>query len=382
MTSAKNDRSNSTRVNYRMNSPNLNRLDAYDYELPAELIASAPSQQRDQSRLMVLNRKTETIAHHHFYELPNLLQPQDRLVFNRTKVVPARLRGTREATGGKWEGLFIRLAQSGCWQLLGKSRGKLQTGEHILIDAAEPSSNLKPLKLRLTGRAEEGMWTAVPQRSESEITHSISPEETWELLENYGDIPLPPYIERATVKEDQSRYQTVYANEPGAVAAPTAGLHFTPELIQQAQAKGIESSSVVLHVGIGTFRPINAQNLSEHEMHHEWCSLPQSTFQELEATKTSNGRIVAVGTTSVRTLETAAQLGQLRPFEGETNLFIRPPYQFQATGAMITNFHLPKSSLLVMISAFAGYDFIKQAYQEAISEKYRFFSYGDAMLIL
>lgn len=352
-----------------MNDADL--ISAYDYDLPDELIATVPAARRDQSRLLVVDREAETIAHHQFSDLPSLLRPHDLLVMNNTRVVPAKLNGRRVSTGGKWEGLYLRDDEHGSWRIIGKTRGKLLPGEEIVLQSANSGSNAE-LRLKLIEKGTGGEWIVKPQSNESTI----------ELLQQFGTMPLPHYMQREAEQADFDRYQTTYAERPGAVAAPTAGLHFTPEVFEECQRRGIERSMVTLHVGLGTFRPVKVDRLDEHEMHYEWCELPVETATQIQATQREGGRIVAVGTTSVRTLEAAAACGALQPWQGETNLFIRPPYQFQVVDALLTNFHLPKSTLLVLVSTFANRELILRAYAEAIAQRYRFFSYGDAMLIL
>jgi len=349
----------------------------YNYELPEELIAQRPTDRRDASRLMLVDRRSQSISHHRFFDLPDLLTAGDLLVRNNTRVVPARLYGLRTATGGKWEGLFLRDEEQGRWRIIGQTRGTLQPGERITLlpqkspTRSDSSSNVElVLETRLTG----GEW----------IVRPLSGVGTLELLHQFGTLPLPHYMQRSPVESDWERYQTTYAQRPGAVAAPTAGLHFTPEILQQCQERQIETADVTLHVGLGTFRPVSVEHLNDHQMHSEWCELPESTAATIARTKSAGGRIIAVGTTSVRTLEAVAQQeeGRLSAWQGETNLFIRPPFEFRIVDILVTNFHLPKSTLLVLVSTFAGRELILQAYEEAIRERYRFFSYGDAMLIV
>ena len=351
----------------------MHYLSDYDYALSRELIASEPLPQRDESRLLVINRASGELSHHQVRDLPSLLQPGDCLVLNDTKVVPARLFGHRTETGGKWEGLFLNRTETGLWRLIGETRGKLQPGEKItVIPAHQPDSDHNFI-LTLREREPDGIWTAE--------VHSET--ETFELLQRFGTVPLPPYIPRKVANEqDRSRYQTTFSRKPGAVAAPTAGLHFTPELLAACEERNIRHAYVTLHVGLGTFRPIAVENLNDHRMHSEWCELTPETAGLLNESRHTGSRIIAVGTTAVRTLETAAQTGTIQPFRGETDLFIRPSYEFRAVDCLMTNFHLPKSSLLVLVSAFMGIALTKQAYQHAIDKKYRFYSYGDAMLIL
>lgn len=351
----------------------MTELNIYDYELPPELIATEPSEQRDQSRLLVLDRQTHTIKHSSISELPHYLNSGDCLVLNNTRVLSARLFGVRKATGGKWEGLYLGSNAVGEWKLMSKTRGKLVPGEIIELKPAHQRAQPKQTSLQLQSKDSEGYWTATVQSDEDHHT----------LLEYFGTMPLPPYMRRElATDEDRERYQTVYANQPGAVAAPTAGLHFTPELLERCTQKGIGIAKVTLHVGIGTFKPISVQTLEEHKMHSEWCELSEDSAELLNATREQGGRIISVGTTSVRTLESVAKQGPLKAWQGETDIFIYPPYQFQAVDCLLTNFHLPKSTLLVLVSAFAGSEFIREAYEKAVEEKYRFYSYGDAMLIL
>lgn len=351
----------------------MTELNTFDYELPPELIATEPSQQRDQSRLLVVDRQTNTISHSSISDLPQYLNSGDCLVLNDTRVLSARIFGVRKSTGGKWEGLYLGSNESGQWKLMSKTRGKLTPGEMIELMPAHPRQEQKQIALQMQTKDAEGYWTAKVQSDEDH--HS--------LLEHFGTMPLPPYMRRELASDvDWERYQTVYANHPGAVAAPTAGLHFTPALLKQCTQKGIQIAKVTLHVGIGTFKPISVQTLDEHKMHSEWCELPEDSASLLNETRKKGGRIVSVGTTSVRTLESIAQQGSLKAWRGETDIFIYPPYEFQAVDCLLTNFHLPKSTLLVLVSAFASTELIREAYQKAVEEKYRFFSYGDAMLIL
>lgn len=344
----------------------------FDYDLPPQLIAQQPLAQRDQSRLLVVRRLTGAIEHHRFFELPDLLAAGDLLVLNDTRVLPARLRGRRERTGGRWEGLFLGQLPDGSWELLTKTRGRLVEGETIVLDGGS-------VKLLLARMTSTGHWAVRPQAPSGAPTR-MSP---MELLEEHGEMPLPPYIRkgRATAA-DRERYQTVYARRPGAVAAPTAGLHFTPQLFEQLERHSVRRVFVTLHVGLGTFQAVNSERIEEHRMHQEWGELAAETAAEINACRARGGRVVAVGTTAVRVLETAAKGGSFQPWSGETDLYIYPPYQFRAVDALITNFHLPKTSLLLLVSAFAGIELTRQAYKTAIEHDYRFYSYGDAMLIL
>lgn len=353
----------------------MNELDDYDYELPTSLIAAHPAPRREDARLLVLHRATGKIEHRGVRDLPQLLSPGDCLVMNDTRVVPARLLGERTATGGRWEGLFLNTAGPRHWRLIGQTRGKLQPGEQLTLFPAghDAATATDRLQLTLIERLPEGEW----------LVRVESDRPPFELLDQFGTIPLPPYIERdIATEEDRERYQTLYARRPGAVAAPTAGLHLTPELLAACRARGVDEDYVTLHVGIGTFRPISTSRLDEHRMHAEWCEVNTACVERLQQVRERGGRIVAVGTTTARTLETASSLGELRPWSGETRIFIRPPYSFRSLDVLLTNFHLPRSTLLVMLSAFAGREQVLEAYRVAVAEKYRFYSYGDAMLIL
>ena len=362
------------------------QVSAYDYELPPDRIAAEPLPERESARLLVVDRDRQRLEHRTVGDLPSLLDPGDCLVLNDTRVIPARLFGRRTATGGRWEGLFLGTTTDGDWRLIGQTRGRLQPGESVtLVPAHDDRGNggsPREFVLWLVAVDEDAVWTARPEL----------PVAPLEILSGFGTVPLPPYIDRAlATPEDRARYQTTFAREPGAVAAPTAGLHFTPELLERCAARGIPHAFVTLHVGLGTFRPIGVEQLDQHRMHSEWCELAAATADLLNRTRAAGGRIVAVGTTSVRTLEAAVAATfrserampspEFRPWSGHTDLFIRPPYRFQAVDALLTNFHLPRSTLLVLVSAFAGREFILQAYREAIEQGYRFYSYGDAMLI-
>jgi S-adenosylmethionine:tRNA ribosyltransferase-isomerase len=347
----------------------------YDYELPENLIATEPLADRDASRLLVLEVGTGEIQHRGICDLADLLQPGDCLVLNDTKVLPARLIGQRAKTGGKWEGLYLGQSPSGDWRLIGQTRGYLKSGEQVVVrplGEKSPSSKTT-LSLTLIDREEEGVWRMRPD----------PPGDVVELLQQFGTMPLPPYMHRKIASEsDWERYQTTYACQPGSVAAPTAGLHLTESLLTAIQQRGVTIARVTLHVGLGTFRPISVTRLSEHQMHSEWCEIGATAVQQIQSARARGGRIVAVGTTSVRTLETASASGELQPFCGPTSIFIRPPYQFRVVDLLLTNFHLPRSTLFVLVSALAGIEPIRAAYAAAIRERYRFYSYGDAMLIV
>jgi S-adenosylmethionine:tRNA ribosyltransferase-isomerase len=347
------------------------RLDFPDYDLPPRLIAQYPCAERDRSRLLVVRRTAQSLAHHLFSDLPELLNPGDLLVLNDTRVLPARLLGRRMKTGGKWEGLYLSTDPDGAWELICRTRGRQIEGEFIQI---EPG----PLTLELVGRR-GGHWLAKPSEAGSPA----------EVLSRFGHVPLPPYIRKGrAIEADRERYQTVYARAGGSVAAPTAGLHFTPSLLEKLEQRGIQRTTLTLHVGLGTFQPIQVDDVRQHKMHSEWGELPSAAVAAIAACKARGGRVTAVGTTSVRVLETAAKVCResassgLQPWSGETDLFIFPPYSFQVVDALITNFHLPHSTLLLLVAAFAGVDLTHRAYKTAVEQEYRFFSYGDAMLIL
>lgn len=349
----------------------MEQLSDYDYSLPESLIAKHPAAQRPSARLLIVDRQRADIVHSRVDRLIDFLDPGDCLVFNNTRVLPARLFGSRIRTGGKWEGLYIEQDVEGRWKLMCRTRGKLLPGESIRVVPAHGGD--QEFELKLDEPAGDGCWWATTTAGESVVS----------LLSEFGTLPLPPYIQRSKADQDDwDRYQTVFAERPGAVAAPTAGLHFSDGLLADLRQAEIGVEFVTLHVGIGTFRPIACENLAEHRMHSEWCELDAATAQRLRQVRSRGKRIVSVGTTTVRTLESAAADGRLEAWTGTTDLFIRPPYAFQAVDVLFTNFHLPKSSLLVLVSAFAGRELILRAYREAIAEQYRFFSYGDAMLIL
>ncbi len=351
-------------------TPTLTELDQYDYDLPKQLIAQHPLQVRSDARLLVVRRESGSLEHHHVRHLPEILAPRDTLVVNNTRVLPARLVGLRTQTGGRWEGLFLSAQPEGTWKILGKTRGRLSPGETItLLDRQGREAG----ELVLLARLNNGVWGVRPPLG----------IETESYLTQVGRIPLPPYIRGGEMEEaDLRRYQTVYAKEPGSVAAPTAGLHFTPQLLDECRKAKIGLEHVTLHVGLDTFRPIQTDSLAEHPMHSEWGELVGDAAERLNSARMAGGRIVAVGTTSVRVLETAAAAGQLAAWSGFTELFIRPGHAFRGVDALLTNFHLPRTTLLVLVSTFAGADLIRRAYAEAVREEYRFYSYGDAMLIL
>lgn len=350
------------------------RVPFFEYELPRHLVAQEPLRNRTDARLMVVDRQHQRILHRHVRDLPELLQASDTLVLNNTKVLPAQLIGRRASTGGGWKGLFLRTDDEGHWRIVCKTRGRLTPGEAIeLLDR----EGREAVKLWLLERQEGGEWLAHPETDQ--------PLE--ELLRKVGRVPLPHYIRGGyMVDSDVENYQTVFARRPGAVAAPTAGLHFTTDLLRKIEQRGCHFAPVTLHVGLGTFRPITADRPEEHQMHYEWGELPQASADMLSGCRQQGGRIVAVGTTAVRVLETAAAASTpeqlLRAWQGETNLFIYPPYEFRAVDVLLTNFHFPRTTLLLLVQAFAGSALIREAYAEAIHEEYRFYSYGDAMLIV
>ena len=340
------------------------RTSDYDFELPHELIAQRPLERRDASRLMILDRTTQSIRHGAFTDIVELLSPPDVLVVNRSRVLRARLLGTR-ASGAPAEILLLKPVGDGRFEAMVSPGGKLKPGRRVQIapDFAVEILEVTERRTRIV-RLESGLPLA-------------------EAIERYGHVPLPPYIERADASEDAERYQTVFAREPGSVAAPTAGLHFTPELLSRIESRGVARAEVLLHVGAGTFKPVEVEDPAAHVMHEEWYSIGPETARTINDRRGAGGRVCAVGTTSVRTLESAVtEDGLVHAGEAETRIFIRPPYQFRAVDAMVTNFHLPRSTLIMLVAAFAGYDFTMQAYREAVEQRYRFYSYGDAMVIV
>ncbi len=350
-------------------------LSEYDYNLPEELIAQMPADKRDNSRMMVLNRKDRTISHKHFYDIVDLIGKDTLLVMNNTKVLPARLIGHKD-TGAKIEVFLLKQAnfqnqENNCWDVLIKPSKRIKPDTIIKIS--------EELSVRAIKRLEEnGEWL---------VELIFEGDNVLAILHRNGNIPLPPYIERKIPDEDLKkldfeRYQTVYAKDEGSVAAPTAGLHFTQAILQKLQEKGVELAYVTLNVGLGTFRPVQCENVLEHKMHSETFEISEKAAEQINRAKREGKKIIAVGTTTVRTLETAFQkFGCIKPCHDHSELFIYPPYEFKVIDNLITNFHLPKSTLLMLVSALAGKDFIFEAYKEAIENKYRFFSYGDCMLI-
>ena len=360
----------------------MNEIDLYDYVLPSERIAQEPLANRTDARLMIVDRSNGQIDHRYIRDLPEILSPGDTLVMNNSEVIPARLVGYRTRTGGRWQGLFLREdSHSHVWEVLTKTRGTLQIGETITIRDRDARDGML---LEVIARSDDGKLLCQPKLPSdwAESPETYSNPVSW--MRRFGRVPIPPYIrDGQMVDSDVENYQTVFAKSPGSVAAPTAGLHFTEGLMQRIRGVGVETCELTLHVGIGTFRPIATDTLDDHQMHSEWGSIDEQTVQQIKQRR-ERGRTIAVGTTSVRVLESAAAANnrQLKPWQGETELFIRPPYDFSCVDALLTNFHLPKSSLLVLVSTFANRERIMRAYQAAIEEEYRFYSYGDAMLIL
>ena len=333
------------------------------YDLPEELIAQTPLEKRDTSRLMVLDRQTGAVSHKHFYDIIDYLNPGDCLVMNDSRVLPARLLGHRP-TGGAVEVLLLRDLGGKRWECLCKPGRKMQVGNEVIFGNGE-------LRARVTEVKDDG----------NRIVEFSYEGIFLEVLERLGKMPLPPYIKAELA--DQERYQTVYSREVGSAAAPTAGLHFTNELLEKIRAKGVKTAFVTLHVGLGTFRPVKAENILEHHMHSELCMISGETAAILNDTKAKGGRVICVGTTSCRTLESLVnEDGSFEEKSRWTEIFIYPGYTFKAMDGLITNFHLPESTLVMLVSAFAGRDHVLNAYEEAVREKYRFFSFGDAMTIL
>lgn len=343
----------------------------FDYDLPSELIAQHPPVDgRDQSRLMVLNRENQRIEHRHFFELPQLLQPGDVVVMNNSKVFPARLLGTKKETGGQMEVFLLRRigSNSGEEEWEGMVRGRhIHDGQ--VVNFSEDFS----------ARVGEAL-----SEKTRKIFFAYDEQTMQQQLDAYGKTPIPPYIKENTFSEDQLRqeYQTVYAKKEGSAAAPTAGLHFTEQLLQQLRDRDITIAEVTLHVGLGTFAPVKSEQIEAHTMHKEFATITKETAAVVNTAKAEGRRIIAVGTTTVRTLESFMRNGVLEPGDMWTDIFINPGYQFQCIDGMITNFHLPQSTLLMLVSAFAGTELTKTAYSEAVREQYRFYSFGDAMLIL
>ena len=332
------------------------------YELPPELIAQDPLEDRSSSRLMVLDKETGEVSHHVFKEIGSFLEPGDCLVLNNTKVIPARLMGVREETGGAIEVLLLKRRENDIWETLVKPGKKARPGTKLVFgDGLLHAEVLEVVEEgnRLIQFHYEGIWE--------------------EVLDRLGEMPLPPYITHKL--QDKNRYQTVYAKHTGSAAAPTAGLHFTPELLEQIEEKGVEIARVTLHVGLGTFRPVKVDNILEHHMHSEFYQIEEEAAEKINRAKENGHRVICVGTTSCRTIESAAENGKLKATSGWTDIFIYPGYEFKILDCLITNFHLPESTLIMLVSALAGREHVLDAYREAVEEKYRFFSFGDAMFI-
>ena len=336
----------------------------FDFDLPEELIAQTPLEVRDASRLLILDRKKKTLTDSHFDSILDQLQPGDALVMNNTRVLPARLYGQKPDTHGHVELLLLKNTQGDQWEVLAKPAKRLRVGAKVEFGDGRLLATVVE-ELEQGGRIVEFSYEGI----------------FLEVLESLGEMPLPPYIHEKL--EDSERYQTVYAKENGSAAAPTAGLHFTEDLLQKIEAKGVHLVYLTLHVGLGTFRPVSVDNLEEHEMHSEYYQFSQEAADTLNQVKAKGGRVVAVGTTSIRTLETIGNKfdGQLQADAGWTNIFIKPGYDFKVVDAFSTNFHLPKSTLVMLVAAFAGRDFVLEAYRHAVEERYRFFSFGDAMFL-
>ncbi len=342
------------------------KVNDFDYELPEELIAQTPSEKRDGCRLMVIHRDSGLIEHRQFSDILEYLEPGDCLVMNDSKVIPARLFGVRESTGAHIEFLLSKRLEGDRWETLVRPGRRVRAGDTIVVGDGE-------LKARVLSNSEGG--TRIVEFEYEGIF--------MEILERLGSMPLPPYIQRSAEEEDKDRYQTVYAREEGSVAAPTAGLHFTEDLLEKARARGVRTAFVTLHVGIGTFRPVKAERVEDHHMHFEEYTVSEEAAETVNRTKAEGGRIICVGTTSCRTVESAAdENGRLVPGSSSTGIFIYPGYRFKILDCLITNFHLPKSTLLMLVSALYTREDMLAAYEIAVKERYRFFSYGDAMIIL
>ena len=337
----------------------------FNFDLPKELIAQEPCEPRDAARLLCLNRDTGTISHRIFHELPSLLQPGDLLVVNNSKVLPARLIGHKPVTGAVCEILLLHQVKGDVWECLAKPGKRLKQGARVVFGDGT-----------LTATIEDTL-----DDGNKLVSFAYNTATLYEKLDEFGKMPLPPYIQKQL--EDNTQYQTVYAKELGSAAAPTAGLHFTPELMQTLREKGVDFAEVTLHVGLGTFRPVKEDNVLDHKMHSEWYSISEQAAEAIRRTKENGHRVIAVGTTSCRTLEAAATAcGEIKACMGNTEIFIYPGYQYKCIDGLITNFHLPESTLIMLVSAFCGYEHTMHAYRIAVEEKYRFFSFGDAMLII
>ena len=338
------------------------QLSEFDFPFDSSLIAACPSLPRDHARLLVLQRDDRSIAHRRVDELPDLLQPGDLLVVNNTKVLAARVAGRKRPSGAEVEILFVKDLGDAIWEVLIK--GTFRPGQILEMGTEAVAMVVERGPTRTTVRVE-------------------SPIPLSEWLRQYGQMPLPPYMKRAPTDQDREWYQTLFAQHEGAIAAPTAGLHFTPELLARLQQRGVGLATVTLHVGVGTFKPVTVDQIEDHRMGAEWLEVGTETVRAIEQVRVTGRRIVAVGTTVARALETAARVdGQIRSYRGETNVFITPGFPFKVVDTLLTNFHLPRTTLLMLVSALTGTEFLRQAYAEAVRERYRFYSYGDAMLIL
>ena len=338
------------------------KTNEFDYHLPEELIAQSPPRVRSHSRLLVHHRKENKVSHHSFQEISGFFGPNDLLVLNDTRVIPARLFGHKK-TGGKVEILLIRELKTDHWEAMVKTSKKTSPGMHFLLNG--------------------GIEATVVEICEGTVLLKLRAlEMVRNAIEKFGALPLPPYIKRMPTDDDKDRYQTVFAKRDGAVAAPTAGLHFTEEIMDEIRERGADIEMITLHVGPGTFQPVRVESLKEHKMHEEYFQIDKNVADKVNDVKKRGGRVIAVGTTVVRALESSSEGGKLLPKKGWTDIFIHPGRSFEIVDAMVTNFHLPKSTLFMLVSAFVGTDQLKKVYEEAVREKYRFFSYGDAMLIL
>ncbi len=345
------------------------KLSDFHYDLPDHLIARYPTAERTASRLLTLDGQSQQLEHRQFTDLLTLINAGDLLVFNDTRVLPARLWGRKE-TGGKLELLVERVLDQHTVLAHMRSSKSPKAGATILLQADAESDEVLA-KMEVVGRHDALFELKV-----------VEGGDVFAVMNAIGHMPLPPYIDRADELDDRERYQTVYGEKEGAVAAPTAGLHFTEEFIEQCKAKGAEVAFVTLHVGAGTFQPVRVDDITEHKMHAETIEVSQQVCDQVAATRARGGRVIAVGTTSVRSLESASQSGELKPYSADSEIFIYPGYEFKSVDAMVTNFHLPESTLIMLVSAFAGQDFVLDAYHQAVANEYRFFSYGDAMFVL
>ena len=336
------------------------------FDLPKELIAQEPCTPRDAARLLCLRRQDGSIRHKVFRDLPELLTPGDLLVVNNSKVLPARLIGHKNGTGAACELLLLRQVRGDVWECLARPGKRLHQGNQVVFGDGSLTGTILETK---------------PDGNKHVSFQFTGAKTLYEKLDAFGKMPLPPYIQKQL--EDQSQYQTVYAKELGSAAAPTAGLHFTPELMDTLRARGIQFAEITLHVGLGTFRPVKEEDITDHKMHSEWYCIDEATARKINDTKAAGHRVIAVGTTSCRTLEAAAATyGDIRPCSGDTDIFIYPGYEYKAIDGLITNFHLPESTLIMLVSAFCGYENTMHAYKVAVEQRYRFFSFGDAMLII